>query len=318
MTMKSITHKVVQVEKRNLENERSNTFSTFALFAFWTLATTGALGLAALSFYAAEPRLELADQPFGVDRITTAGIGTAPRTEQTTGQRQNTQLASRNDRRINDVTRVINRLRDEQSSLNERIAELDISVGKLRSENKDLKSQISNLSKNKIQSAAPVIIPAAPKTTQLPEQTKELIPRSVDTERVTNAVDVTLNRQIAETEPEDENATSSNFPKTTISKLDDSVDEINVGAIPIAQTAQFALDLGASSTAARAKTLWKELATQQPSITSALVPKYVATGLEDGQTRLVAGPFDNAGDAIEACVQIRKIDAFCKTTLFPR
>jgi len=91
-----------------------------------------------------------------------------------------------------------------------------------------------------------------------------------------------------------------------------------VGAIPIAQTSQFALDLGASSTEARAKILWNELETQQPSVISALTPKFIATGLEDGQTRLVAGPFDNAGDAIEACVQIRKIDAFCKTTLFPQ
>ena len=318
MSIKSITHKVVQVEKRNLDNERTSTFSTFALFAFWTLATTGALGVAALSFFTAKPRLELTEQTFGVDRITTAGIGSAPRAENTTEQRQNAQLASRNDRRINDVTRVINRLRSEQSSLNERIAELDLSVGKLRKENKGLKSQISSLSKNTVQSTAPVIIPAAPNTVQLPEQSNELTPRSVDTKRVTNDTAVTINRPLAEAASKDGNINSSSFPKTAAAKLDENIDEINVGAIPIAQTSQFALDLGASSTAARAKALWKELATQQPGIISALTPKYVATGLEDGQTRLVAGPFDNAGDAIEACVQIRKIEAFCKTTLFPQ
>ena len=128
MSIKSITHKVVQVEKRNLDNERTSTFSTFALFAFWTVATAGALGVAALSFYTAKPRVELAEQAFGVDRITTAGIGSTSRGENTTQQRQNAQLANRNDRRINDVTRVINRLRGEQSSLNERIAELDLSL----------------------------------------------------------------------------------------------------------------------------------------------------------------------------------------------
>ena len=318
MSIKSITHKVVQVEKRNLDNERTSTFSTFALFAFWTVATAGALGVAALSFYTAKPRVELAEQAFGVDRITTAGIGSTSRGENTTQQRQNAQLANRNDRRINDVTRVINRLRGEQSSLNERIAELDLSLGQLRRENKSLKSQVASLSKNSVQSTAPVIIPAAPKTAQLPEQQNELTPRSVDTKRVTNDVAITINKPLSETAPVDENVNSSSFPKTTVSALDDNIDEINVGAIPIAQTSQFALDLGASSTAARAKVLWKELETQQPSIISALTPKYIATGLEDGQTRLVAGPFANAGDAIEACVQIRQIDAFCKTTLFPQ
>jgi len=100
--------------------------------------------------------------------------------------------------------------------------------------------------------------------------------------------------------------------------LDNNIDGIKVGAIPIAQTSQFALDLGVNSTAARAKNLWKELGTQQPSVISALTPKFVATGIEDGQTRLVAGPFENAGDAIQACVQLRQIEAFCKTTLFPQ
>ena len=114
MTIKSVTHKVVQVEKRNLENERTSTFSTFALFAFWTLATTGALGVAALSFYTAKPRVELAGQEFGVDHITTARMSTTSGAEKTTEQRQNAQLANRNDRRLNDVTRVINRLRGEQ------------------------------------------------------------------------------------------------------------------------------------------------------------------------------------------------------------
>ena len=171
MSIKSITHKVVQVEKRKLENERKSTFSTFALFAFWTVATAGALAVAALSFYTAKPRVELAEQALGVDRITTAGIGSTSRAENSTELRQNAQLANRNDRRINDVTRVINRLRSEQSSLNERIAELDLSLGQLRKENKGLKSQVASLSKNTVQSTSPVIIPAAPKTAQLPEQT---------------------------------------------------------------------------------------------------------------------------------------------------
>ena len=318
MTIKSVTHKVVQVEKRNLENERKSTFSTFALFAFWTLATTGALGLAALSFYTAKPRVELAGQEFGVDHITTAGISAGSGAENTTGQRQNAQLANRNDRRINDVTRVINRLRSEQSSLNERLVELDLSIGKLRTENKELKSQIASLSKKTTQSSAPVIIPAAPKAAPSSEQVPELVPRSVDTKRVTNGINVTLDKPTVETVSKDEGVSTSIFPKTTVSSLDDSIDGIKVGAIPIAQTSLFALDLGASSTAARAKTLWKELGAQQPNIISALTPKYVATGIEDGQTRLVAGPFDNAGDAIKACVQIRKIESFCKTTLFPQ
>ena len=318
MTIKSIAHKVVQVEKRNLENERSSTFSTFVLFAFWTLVTTGALGVAALSFYTAKPRVELAGQEFGVDRITTAGVSAGSGAENTTGQRLNAQLANRNDRRINDVTRVINRLRDEQSSLNERLAELDLSIGKLRIENKDLKSEIASLSKKTTQPSGPVIIPAAPKTALSPEQVNAIVPRSVDTKRVTNGIEVTIDNPTVETAPENDNVSTSSFPKTTVSSLDDSIDGIKVGAIPIAQTSLFALDLGASSTAARAKTLWKELRAQQPDIISALTPKYVATGLEDGQTRLVAGPFDNASDAIKACVQIRKIESFCKTTLFPQ
>lgn len=314
MTIKSITHKVVQVEKRKLENERTSTFSTFALFAFWTMATTGALLVAAISFYTTEPREELAAQPFGIDNVTTAGISKSSRPESTTQRRQNTQLVKRNDRRINDVTRVISRLRGEQATLNKRIAELDLSVGHLRRENKTLKSQLSDLVDKAQPSTTPVIIPATPKTTRLPEQTNELIPRTVDTKRVSNEVNVTLNKPA----PEDEKKGTSSFPKSAASNLDNTIDGIKVGSIPIAQTSQFALDLGASPTAARAKSLWDELGTQKSSVVSALKPKFIATGVEDGQTRLIAGPFENAGDAIQACVQLRQIDAFCKTTLFPQ
>lgn len=318
MTIKSIAHKVVQVEKRKLENERTSTLSTFVLFAFWTLATTGALALAAVSFYTAEPRVELAEQSFGVDRVTTAGVSRGPRPENSTVRRQNTQLANRNDRRINDVTRVINRLRGEQATLNQRIAELDLSMGQLRDENKALKSQLSGLSTKQPQKTATVIIPANPKPAQSPEQTNELVPRSVDTKRVTQKPKVSLNKPLAALANEGDDISSSSFSKTTVSTLHDTVDDIKVGSIPVAQTSRFALDLGASSTVSRAQNLWKELGTQQPSVLTALTPKFMATGIEEGQTRLVAGPFENAGDAIEACVQLRKIDAFCKTTLFPQ
>lgn len=318
MTIKSITHKVVQVEKRNLENERTSTFSTFALFAFWTLATTGALALAAVSFYTAKPRIELANRSFGIDQVTTAGVGRSSRPESASERRQNLQLANRNDRRINDVTRVINRLRSEQSTLNQRIAELDLSVGRLRDQNKALKSQIVTLNETKKQTSAPVIIPANPKSDKSPERSTALIPRSVDTKRVTNELKVKLNNTSTETAALDSTAGVSSFPKTTASTLADNVDDIKVGSIPVAQTSRFALDLGASSTAKRAKNLWDELGIQQPSILATLTPKFVATGVEEGQTRLVAGPFENASDAIKACVKLRKIDAFCKTTLFPQ
>ncbi|MEP1442100.1 MAG: SPOR domain-containing protein [Hyphomicrobiales bacterium] len=318
MTIKSITHKVVQVEKRKLDNERTSAFSTFALFAFWTLATTGALGLAAISFYTAKPRVEVADQSFGVDRVTTAGVPRTARPESLTERRQNTQLATRNDRRINDVTRVINRLRSEQATLNQRIAELDLSISKLRDENKTLKTKVSSLNLTSTQTAsAPVIIPASPKGDQSPEQSSTLVPRSVDTKRVANGTDVLLTKPLAKNKTTAAEGISS-FPKTKVASIEDVVDDIKVGSIPVAQTSRFALDLGASSTAARAQSLWKELGTQNPRLLTTLTPKFVATGVEEGQTRLVAGPFDNASDAIKACVTLRKIDAFCKTTLFPQ
>ncbi|MEP3233721.1 MAG: SPOR domain-containing protein [Hyphomicrobiales bacterium] len=318
MTIKSITHKVVQVEKRKLENERTSTFSTFALFAFWTLATTGALFVAAISFYTAEPRVELADQPFGIDNVTTAGVSKSSRPESANQQRRNSPLVKRNNQRIDDVTRVISRLRGEQSSLNERIAELDLSVRHLRSENKTLKSQVSDLVNNTQIATAPIIIPANPKNARLPEQTNKLIPRTVDTKRVSNEADVTLNKPLDDIALKDKPADTSSFPKSAASGLENTIDGIKVGSIPIAQTSRFALDLGASSTAARAKNLWNEIGTQKPSVISALTPKFIATGVEDGQTRLIAGPFENAGDAIQACVQLRQVDAFCKTTLFPQ
>lgn len=318
MSIKSITHKVVQVEKRKLENERSSTFSTFALFAFWTLATTGALAIAAVSFYSAEPRVELAGQSFGVDRITTAGVGSTQPSENSTARRQNIQLANRNDRRINDVTRVINRLRGEQSTLNQRIAELDLSMGQLRSENKALKTEVASLKKIKPQGNATLIIPAQPKTDQSPKPTRKLVPRTVDTKRVNNEVEVSLNRFENEGAADKDEIPTSSFAKTTSATSETIVDNIKVGSIPIAQTSRFALDLGASSTNARAKNLWKELSAEQPGVLTSLKPKFMATGIEEGQTRLVAGPFENAGDAIKACVQLRTIDAFCKTTLFPQ
>ena len=318
MTIKSITHKVVQVEKRKLENERTSTFSTFALFAFWTLATTGALALAAVSYYTAKPRVELANRSFGVDNITTAGVSRAARPESLTERRQNVQLANRNDRRINDVTRVINRLRGEQSTLNQRIAELDLSISKIRDENRSLKAELSSLKGTKTRTSTPIIIPASPKGDKSPENSSTLVPRSVDTKRVVKEIDVSLNKPVGDAKAEGAAEGVSSFSKTATADVADVVDDIKVGSIPVAQTSRFALDLGASSTATRAKNLWTELGTQQPNVLSALTPKFLATGVEEGQTRLVAGPFENAGDAIQACVKLRKIDAFCKTTLFPQ
>lgn len=316
MPLKSITHKVVQVEKRRLENNRTNAFSTFALFAFWTAATTGALALAAFSFYIAEPRTDFASTT-KVDPVTTAGISRSARPEGFSERRRRTQLANRNDKRLNDVTRVINRLRSEQTVLNERIAELDITLSKLRDENKALKSTVSALKNTAPKSGKPVIVPPRPKHNGSPESLTKLVPRSVDTKRVVNAPKVQLNK------PRDASNNSSatgksNHAKTTQTDNTDAIDGRTVGSIAIAETAKFGLDLGASSTGKRAKNLWNELGARRPEILGSLVAKYVETGVEEGQTRLVAGPFANAGDAIKACVALRKIDAFCKTTLFPQ
>ncbi|MEM8837085.1 MAG: SPOR domain-containing protein [Pseudomonadota bacterium] len=93
------------------------------------------------------------------------------------------------------------------------------------------------------------------------------------------------------------------------------IDSQPVGSIG-AITTLFALDLGINPTEARARSLWNDLTREQPGVLTKLQPRYVPTKDEDGQTRLIAGPYENAADAIRDCVELRRIEAFCKTTLF--
>ncbi|MEM8794823.1 MAG: SPOR domain-containing protein [Pseudomonadota bacterium] len=133
------------------------------------------------------------------------------------------------------------------------------------------------------------------------EDTPALIRAPGDTRTDTGASRVA--ESFGETDPDASNLSAQGIDSRPVG---------SIGAI----TTLFALDLGINPTEARARSLWNDLTREQPGVLTKLQPRYVPTKDEDGQTRLIAGPYENAADAIRDCVELRRIEAFCKTTLF--
>jgi len=221
--------------------------------------------------------------------------------------------------KVDDISRVIYRLRSEQISLNNRIAELETILNQTRERTSVLENE---LKKAPVLNSAPTVIPPLEAPNLNPENTVEISKQPTTgtvtinktaplnkPSRSSSAPPSTLEKEVGD------NAGTSVFAKTKPSqnaKVDDTV----VGSIDLAQSTRFAIDLGVSSTPGQAKRLWENLQQRRPSTLSRLTPQYIETGNEKGETRIVTGPFLDASDAIRACAALRSVDAFCKTTVF--
>jgi len=320
MQQKSSAQKVVKVEKRIFDAQRQPYLSTWSIYGFWGMMAGIAIISAGISFLTTDIEARLAqDDAANVDPITTAGISPQTRSINIAERRKQILESEVQKQKVDDISRVIYRLRSEQISLNNRIAELETILNQTRERTSVLENE---LKKAPVLNSAPTVIPPLEAPNLNPENTVEISKQPTTgtvtinktaplnkPSRSSSAPPSTLEKEVGD------NAGTSVFAKTKPSqnaKVDDTV----VGSIDLAQSTRFAIDLGVSSTPGQAKRLWENLQQRRPSTLSRLTPQYIETGNEKGETRIVTGPFLDASDAIRACAALRSVDAFCKTTVF--
>lgn len=316
MTIRSITQKVVQAEKRKLDDQRTSPFSTFAVFVFWIIAATGALSLAVASYYTADWETRRADALLtGIDTITTAGISGSGSPRNFDDRTKLIRQSAQQNRRLDDVARVIHRLRGEQTALNTRLAELDSELRKMRERTEFLENKLSEKTSTNTKNINKPLLPNVKRGTL--ENDAGLTPRNVKVRRVSSHAPPPASLE-TDHNPQDSGLSegTSTFAKSRKTGAPE-IDRTKVGSIKRAQSSRFAIDLGLNPTQKRANALWESLKTTKPDVLNQLTPRFVETGNGAGETRLVAGPYVDAGDAIKACVALRSAKAFCKTTLFP-
>lgn len=322
--------KVVKVEKRILDAQRDPAFSTSAVFMFWASSAVVCLFLAVFSFFITDIDARLADSARPVDAITTAGIsGAGADSFNIVQRRKQTAEADIQKQKIDDIARVIHRLRSEQTSLNNRLAELDGVLTHTRERTGALEKEFSKiLVRGKDTLTGPDLAKPSAKLNLNPENTENLLPRPVRTSRVTDS-DIPPVRDVLAAQPSSSGApplqqtatAGTSIVSKTKPSTGQSVDETVVGSIDRSvervEKSRFAVDLGVNSTPGQAETLWNDLRQQQPEAFKDLTAHYIPTGGE-GETRLIAGPFPDASDAIRVCVLLRASESFCKTTLYPQ
>lgn len=326
MDKKSSAQKVIKVDKRLLNEKHKSAFAGSSIYILWGGLASVALLAAATSFLTTDlDKIRANNSNPQIDTITTAGVSSNSRPVNVTQRRKQVLETQVQKQKINDISRVIHRLRTEQISLNNRIAELETTIRETRTHTKTLENELKKETvKSEISSSTPQQAAAASSASLNPEfkandewqtQAVRVIPPNIAPEKTTKT-------KIKQSVPpaqkvQTKNAGTSVFAKTKSANKRD-VDTTVVGSISLAETTKFAIDLGVNPTQARAKDLWESLKKNKSSTIAQLTPHYIPTGNNEGETRIVAGPFLDASDAIKACVAVRSVQAFCKTALFPK
>lgn len=330
---------VLKADKREFGARGDMSLRASSVYLFWLVVSMGSLVLAAISYITTDIGDRLAEEFAGIDARTTAsvvpitrGITVAQRVEQAVAVDQQQQR-----RQLDDLTRVLYRLRGEQASLTNRVSEIDALVTQNRNRTTaleervtegfaQLRTDVSVVNVSKL-SFPPNLDPeATPVSDPRGEALKNaaIVPHTVKTERLSTETEAS-----ALSNPESgtgDNATavgksaSSSYAKsvrTVATRSDAPVDPTVVGSIGLAASTQFAIDLGVNPTVERAQDLWASIGKSHPGIHQSASPRYLPTGNQEGETRLVVGPYVDANEAIKACVALRLAKSFCKTTLFP-
>lgn len=336
MNTKSSAQKVIKVDKRLLEDTGKSTFFTSTMYGFWSLMTIIALLAMAVTYLTTdfENRVANNENPL-IDPITTASTSSSKRPI-TIDQRQKQRAANHEQKRkTDDILRIVQRLRGEQASINNRIAQLKQDLRQTRQLAAGLEKKVQkSLAPSSEVATAPLQVAKPPQAPNLnPEQnikdqttrkvtrTIERSPKSVQLKKTTNLakpVKTKIIKALSDSAKQEAKKTDKGITTKQKTAQKQDIDETVVGSINLAESTKFAIDLGVNPTEARAKGLWKELKESAPSALARLKPRYVTTGNNEGETRIIAGPFVDASDAIRACVAVRAAKGFCKTSLFPQ
>ena len=318
MTMLSSTQKDIKTDKRLLDDSKKSTFTASAISIFWGALTLIALLTVGVSFLVTDfdDRLAQNLNP-QIDRITTASTSSGARSIKVAKRRKEAFQSKAQKQKIDDISIVIQRLRSEQTALNNRIVQLEKQLNQTRILTETLEKKILNTpKKKKLASQKPRVIPPQVEPNLNPERSEQALIKARNSfkEKVKQALPEKHAKELKKAKATSGTTIVAKTNKTTKPGVDKTV----VGSINIVNSAKFGIDLGVNSTQARAKGLWKELSNKRPDILANLTPQYIPTGSEDGETRVVAGPFLDASDAIRACVAVRSAEGFCKTSIFPK
>lgn len=326
MTMLSSTQKDIKTDKRLLDDSKKSTFTASALSIFWGSLALVALLTVGVSFLVTDfdGRLTQSHNP-EIDKITTASTSSGTRSIKVAKRQKQVSESKAQKQKIDDISTVIQRLRGEQASLNNRIVELEKQLKQTRTRTETLEKKIKNTpKKNKIVAQTPRIIAPQLEPNLNPESNEQSLTkaRNYFKEKIKQALPEKHIKEVKKSKANSGTTSKETSGTTIVAKTNKTtkpnVDKTVVGSINLVNSAKFAIDLGVNSTQARAKDLWKELSSKRPGILGNLTPRYISTGSADGETRVMAGPFLDASDAIRACVAVRSAEGFCKTSLFPK
>ncbi|MEO1065790.1 MAG: hypothetical protein AAFW47_00275 [Pseudomonadota bacterium] len=330
MARRSITQKVVQHERRSFDDQRTSAFSTFAVFAFWIAASTAAIALAGFSYYNADWEARAAFASNGIDLSTTASLQEAARRHRTA----TLNAVGGQTNRLNDTIRVIQRLRKEQTLLMKRVVELDTALRSIKDHAKFLEARLEDAVTDDTATTRPpdIILPDAPlarksvSEASTPATRDGLNVRSVQTRRVpstapsTQPSSLSLSTEATASKKDQRPGEGQSFVAKTRTTQSDArladVDTTVTSAIAPTRS-QFAIDLGVAASSQGAESLWSGLKNEQPVLLQRLQAKFLKADGSAKETRVVAGPYPDAADAIRTCVILRRSENFCKTTLFP-
>ena len=343
MDKKSSAQKVIDVDKLLVEETGQSNFMSTTLYGLWGGLAAIAITAMGISYLTTdiEKRVAGTSQP-RIDTITTASVKTDSPPITISQRRKQKQENEAREQKVDDLLRVAQRLRGEQISLNSRIVLVEKALKEAVERTSNLEKKLKNTHSLKPVAATPPRIVKPPRTPNLNPERKvkdeseriaeksnakiSKAPEAKDDSKpvkLAKPVKTKIIKALPKRPEHDlKRRGTSIFTKKKAAKQktvqNQSVDKTIVGSVNRAESTQFAIDLGVNPTEGRAKALWADLKSSAPTFLSNLTPHYIPTGNNEGETRIVAGPFLDASDAIRACVAVRTSDSFCKTSLFPK
>ncbi len=333
MAFKSSSEKT-QMKQKIVKKEEDTAFFDSKHFAFFGGIAFISTVIAGFTFFSIDfenrkqARPSVIDKTQEIDYRTTATIGRPSPVAQTNEinvtQRKAKDVETRKEQnhQIDNLRSMVKRLRNEQAILNVRIAELEGALsknsGKIEKLQKDLNLAAATVDKAQESIKLPI---NDSKTYRNPERQEDLSPKSVAIRKIPLSTRQKNLKTIA-TQKAHPNNTIKSKNQIEIAKTAPltqvEIDKTIVSSVSRVNEAEFAIDLGINPTKERAENLWKILLKNHSKDLSGFKPVYIKTGSTRQETRLIAGPFADASDAIRLCVQLKLAKNNCKTTLMPK
>ena len=143
MTIISSTQKDIKTDQLLLDDSRKSTFTSSAINIFWGALASMALLAAGISYLTTDldKKSALNTKP-QIDTITTASTSSRKRQYTIAQRRKEVFETKAQEQKVDDISRILQRLRGEQTSLNNRIVELEQSLKKTSDRTASLEKEL--------------------------------------------------------------------------------------------------------------------------------------------------------------------------------